>query len=93
MNHIVLLGKVQRSSHWAGLFEITRDAHPIYCETDLNGFFVCAGFSGHGFMHGPISEKLMTEKILDGKFSSMNVSMLELKRFEEGILIQEYNVV
>jgi sarcosine oxidase, subunit beta len=93
MNHIVLLGKVQRSSHWAGLYEVTRDAQPIYCELDVNGFIVCAGFSGHGFMHGRISGKLMAEKILGGKFSSVDVSILVVKRFEKGRLIQEYNVV
>ncbi len=85
--------KAQRTSHWAGLYEVTPDAHPIYGATDVNGFYVCAGFSGHGFMHGPISGKLMSEFILDGKFSSVDVSMLDLKRFEEGRLIQEYNVV
>jgi sarcosine oxidase, subunit beta len=88
-----LIEKAQRASHWAGLYEVTPDAHPIYGETDVNGFYVCAGFSGHGFMHGPISGKLMAEKILDGKFSSVDVSMLDLKRFEEDRLIQEYNVV
>ncbi len=88
-----LLEKAQRASHWAGLYEVTPDAHPIYGGTSVDGFYVCAGFSGHGFMHGPISGKLMAEKILDGKFSSVDVSMLDLKRFEEGRLIQEYNVV
>lgn len=88
-----LIEKAQRVSHWAGLYEVTPDAHPIYGETDVNGFYICTGFSGHGFMHGPISGKLMAEKILDGKFSSVDVSMLDVKRFEEGRLIQEYNVV
>jgi sarcosine oxidase subunit beta len=88
-----LVEKAQRASHWAGLYEVTPDAHPIYGSTNINGFYICTGFSGHGFMHGPISGKLMSEFILDGKFSSVDVSMLDLKRFEEGRLIQEYNVV
>lgn len=88
-----LVEKAQRVSHWAGLYEVTPDAHPIYGETNVNGFYVCTGFSGHGFMHGPISGKLMSEYILDGKFLSVDVSMLDLKRFKEGRLIQEYNVV
>jgi sarcosine oxidase subunit beta len=88
-----LMEKASRASHWAGLYEVTPDAHPIYGKTDVDGFFLCTGFSGHGFMHGPISGKLMSEFILDGKFSSVDVSMLDLKRFEEGRLIQEYNVV
>ncbi len=88
-----LVEKAQRVSHWAGLYEVTPDAHPIYGGTNINGFYICTGFSGHGFMHGPISGKLMSEYILDEKFSSVDVSMLDLKRFEEGRLIQEYNVV
>lgn len=88
-----LLEKASRASHWAGLYEVTPDAHPIYGATDVKGFFLCTGFSGHGFMHGPISGKLMSEIILDGKFSTVDVSMLDLKRFEEGRSIREYNVV
>ena len=88
-----LLETAQRASRWAGLYEVTPDAHPIYGATNVNGFYVCAGFSGHGFMHGPISGKLMSEFILDRNFSSVDVSMLDLNRFKEGRLIQEYNVV
>jgi sarcosine oxidase subunit beta len=88
-----LVEKAGRASHLAGLYEVTPDAHPIFGGTPVKGFSICAGFSGHGFMHGPISGKLMTEYILDGKFSSLDVSMLDLKRFEEGRLIKEYNVV
>ncbi len=85
--------KASRASHWAGLYEVTPDAHPIYGGTPVRGFTVCSGFSGHGFMHGPISGKLMSEYILDGKFSSVDVSMLDLERFDKGRLITEYNVV
>ena len=88
-----LLEKASRASHWAGLYEVTPDAHPIYGTTNVDGFLVCAGFSGHGFMHGPVSGKLMSELVLDGKFSTVDVSMLDLARFEEGRLIKEYNVV
>jgi sarcosine oxidase subunit beta len=88
-----LLEKAGLVSHWAGLYEVTPDAHPIYGKTPLEGFYVVGGFSGHGFMHGPISGKLMAEIILDGKFQSIDVSMLDLARFAEGRLIREYNVV
>ena len=88
-----LLEKASRASHWAGLYEVTPDAHPIFGGSSVKGFTICAGFSGHGFMHGPIAGKLMSEYILDGKFSSVDVSMLDLARFEEGRFIKEYNVV
>jgi sarcosine oxidase subunit beta len=80
-------------SHWAGLYEVTPDAHPFYGKTPCEGFLVIGGFSGHGFMHGPVSGKLMSELILDGGFKTLDVSMLDLARFTEGRLIQEYNVV
>jgi len=88
-----LLERASRASHWAGLYEVTPDAHPIFGGSPLKGFSICAGFSGHGFMHGPVAGKLMTEYILDGKFSTLDVSTLDLARFEEGRLIKEYNVV
>jgi len=88
-----LVKNAGRKAHWAGLYEVTPDAHPIFGSTDIKGFLVCAGFSGHGFMHGPIAGKLMSEYILNGNFSSVDVSSLDLRRFEEGRLIQEYNVI
>src|SRR5512141_2384232 len=93
LERMPLLERASRASHWAGLYEVTPDAHPIFGGSKVKGFTICTGFSGHGFMHGPVSGKLMTEYILDGKFSTVDVSMLDLARFEEGRLIKEYNVV
>jgi sarcosine oxidase subunit beta len=88
-----LLENASRASHWAGLYEVTPDAHPIFGKTHIDGFLVCAGFSGHGFMHGPVAGKLMSELIVDGAFSTVDVAMLDLPRFDEGRSIKEYNVV
>jgi sarcosine oxidase subunit beta len=88
-----LLENAGLASHWAGLYEVTPDAHPIFGKTPIEGFLVCAGFSGHGFMHGPITGKIMAEIILDGKATTLDVSMLDWDRFREGRLIREYNVV
>ena len=88
-----LVEKAGMVSHWAGLYEVTPDAHPFFGKTPVEGFLAVGGFSGHGFMHGPIAGKLMTELILDGEFKTLDVSMLDLARFEDGRLIQEYNVV
>jgi len=88
-----IVEKAGMVSHWAGLYEVTPDAHPFFGKTPVDGFLVVGGFSGHGFMHGPISGKLMTELILDGEFKTLDVSMLDLARFEEDRLIKEYNVV
>ncbi len=88
-----LLENASLVSHVAGLYEVTPDAHPIFGGTPIEGLYLCTGFSGHGFMHGPISGIILSEIILDGRSKTIDVSMLDLKRFDEGRLIQEYNVV
>jgi len=93
IKRLPLLEKAGLASHWAGLYEVTPDAHPIFGATPVDGFYVVAGFSGHGFMHGPIAGKLMAEIILDGESQSVDVSMLDLARFSEIRLIHEYNVI
>jgi sarcosine oxidase subunit beta len=88
-----MLAHAGRLSGWAGLYEVTPDAHPIFGPTPIEGFYLVGGFSGHGFMHGPISGKLMAEFITEGQASTVDVSMLDLARFSENRLIHEYNVV
>jgi sarcosine oxidase subunit beta len=88
-----LLEKAGLASHWAGLYEVTPDAHPIFGKTPVEGFYLVAGFSGHGFMHGPIAGKLMAEIILDGASKTVDVSMLDFDRFANNRPIVEYNVV
>ena len=88
-----LLEKAGLASHWAGLYEVTPDAHPIFGRTPVEGFYLLGGFSGHGFMHGPVSGVLMAEIVLEGEAKTVDVSMLDLARFEEGRLVREYNVI
>jgi sarcosine oxidase subunit beta len=93
ISRMPLVEKAGRTSHWAGLYEVTADAHPIFGRTPVDGFLVVTGFSGHGFMHGPIAGKLMAEWIMDGHYTTLDVSALDLARFDEQRLIREYNVV
>ena len=88
-----VLENVGRQTGWAGLYEVTPDAHPIFGATPVDGFFLVGGFSGHGFMHGPIAGKLMTEIIVNGASQTVDVSSLDLARFDENRLIFEFNVV
>jgi sarcosine oxidase subunit beta len=93
INRLPLLEKAGLASNLAGLYEVTPDAHPIFGKTPLDGLYLISGFSGHGFMHGPIGGKLMAEIILDGHAYTLDISMLDLARFTEDRLIHEYNVV
>lgn len=88
-----MLERAGRRAAWAGLYEVTPDAHPIFGPTSIDGFWVVGGFSGHGFMHGPIAGKLMAEFLTLGRAVTVDVSQLDLGRFAEGRLVREYNVI
>lgn len=70
---------------WAGLYEMTPDQQGIISAVpDAPGLYVLAGFSGHGFMHGPIAGQLMAELIADGCAHTVDVSALSMERFARG---------
>lgn len=87
------VGKLRVIRQWAGLYNMTPDKQPIYGKVDgLDGFFLAIGFSGHGFMFGPITGICISEMIL-GKKPSIDVSMLNVNRFKTGDLLLEPSVV
>jgi glycine/D-amino acid oxidase-like deaminating enzyme len=72
-------------SGYASLYDVTPDWHPILGEVSgVGGFYLCLGFSGHGFKLGPAIGELMAEEIVDGKARSIDISPLRLSRFAEG---------
>ncbi len=94
VERLPLLEKAGRVAHWAGLYEVTPDAHPIIGPApQLAGYYAVTGFSGHGFMHGPIAGKLVAELILDGRTSSVDISTLAHDRFRAEELVREFNVI
>jgi sarcosine oxidase subunit beta len=67
---------------WAGLYEMTPDQTGIVSAIPgVDGLYVIAGFSGHGFMHGPIAGQLMAELIMGGAARTMDISPLRIDRF------------
>lgn len=93
IERLPLLARAGRQAHWAGLYEVTPDAHPIIGPTPkVDGLVVVAGFSGHGFMHGPVAGLLVSEIILDGQAHTLDIRALGAERFA-GQPVQEYNVI
>jgi sarcosine oxidase subunit beta len=91
-----LLEQAGLAHHWAGLYEMTPDAHPLIGPlSPLVNAYIVAGFSGHGFMHGPIAGKLLAELILDGHTSTLDISPLSPTRFTAATADtpHEYNVI
>jgi len=67
---------------WAGLYDLTPDAHPILGEI-AEGVFAACGFSGHGFMQSPAVGRALAEEIL-GESPSLDLGPYRLDRFESG---------
>jgi sarcosine oxidase subunit beta len=67
---------------WAGLYDMTPDAHPILGEV-ADGVYAACGFSGHGFMQSPAVGRALAEEIL-GESPSLDLGPHRLGRFEEG---------
>jgi len=89
-----LLSQAGLLSQWAGLYEVTPDAHPVIDRlSEPAGFYLATGFSGHGFMHGPATGLLIAELLLDGRAHSLDIHQLRFSRFAEGDLVREHNVV
>jgi len=94
MERLPLLGDAGIAAEWAGLYEVTPDDQPILGRLPgIDGLVCCAGFSGHGLMHGPAAGLLMAEEILDGRAHTIDIDALRWTRFETGASVGEYNVV
>jgi sarcosine oxidase, subunit beta len=94
MDRFPLLESAGVLSRWAGLYEVTPDAQAILGRVaTVDGGYIMAGFSGHGFMHGPVAGLLMAEEVIDGAASTVDIRPFRYERFLEGSLTPEYNVI
>jgi len=77
-------GKVPVIRCYSGITAWTPDAIPIISYlTEVKGFLIDAGYSGHGFCLGPVSGKLVSELILKGK-PSLPLDSFDYYRFHKG---------
>ena len=72
---------------WAGLYDMTPDAHPIIGWVG-EGVYAACGFSGHGFMQSPAVGKAVAEELL-GRESSFDLSPYRLERFDDDAVFPE----
>jgi sarcosine oxidase subunit beta len=72
---------------WAGLYDMTPDAHPIIGWVD-DGIYGACGFSGHGFMQAPAVGAAVADELLTGS-SSFDLSPYRPERFAGGAVFPE----
>jgi sarcosine oxidase, subunit beta len=72
---------------WAGLYDMTPDAHPIIGWVG-DGVYAACGFSGHGFMQAPAVGAAAADELIGGS-SSFDLSPYRLERFAGGAVFPE----
>jgi sarcosine oxidase subunit beta len=70
---------VEVARAWAGLYDMTPDAHPIIGWV-ADGVYAACGFSGHGFMQSPAVGRAAAAEIL-GSESPFDLTPYRLERF------------
>ena len=55
--------------------------------TQLPGFYVASGFSGHGFGLGPAAGELIADMVTGAK-PMMDISPYRLRRFTDGTVVK-----
>lgn len=69
---------------WAGYIDTVPDAVPVISDiSEIPGFFVATGFSGHGFGIGPAAGRLMANLVMKDK-PIVDPSAFRLSRFSDG---------
>jgi sarcosine oxidase subunit beta len=54
------------SSSYAGCYDVTPDYNPVISRAPVEGLWLCAGFSGHGYKISPSVGELMADLIVAG---------------------------
>ena len=73
---------------WAGMIDVTPDLVPVIGPVqDLPGYYIAAGFSGHGFGLGPGAGMLIAQMVA-GRTPSVDMSPFRYERFIDGTKIQ-----
>lgn len=76
---------------WAGLYDMTPDAHPIVGFVG-DGVYAACGFSGHGFMQSPAAGRAVAEELLLGG-AGLDLAPYRLDRFTGAAVAHEQVVL
>jgi sarcosine oxidase, subunit beta len=76
---------------WAGLYDMTPDAHPLIGWFDERTYVAC-GFSGHGFMQSPAVGDAVAHELLELE-PPVDLAPYRLERFAGGAVFPEQVVL
>lgn len=68
---------------YCGVYSTTPDHDFVIDQVGPAGCYVGCGFSGHGFKHGPIVGKILTDLVTTGSTDLVDVDYFSLDRFDD----------
>ncbi|BBB58310.1 hypothetical protein UNDKW_0037 [Undibacterium sp. KW1] len=85
--------RMQRA--WAGYYEyhVFDQNAVIGAHPQLVNLILANGFSGHGMQHAPATGRGIAELLIDGAYSSLDLSPLSAQRILDGRPLLEKNVI
>ena len=85
--------KLERA--WAGYFEMNTFDHNALLgpHASIDNFLFMNGFSGHGMQQSPIVGRAVAELILEGRFTTLDLSELLFSRVAANRPLRETNVI
>ena len=67
---------------YTGVYTVTPDQMPVIDKlSDIEGLFVCTGFSGRGFKLAPAVGKVVADLVVDGTSRFADISSMKFDRF------------
>jgi glycine/D-amino acid oxidase-like deaminating enzyme len=91
--------RLRHLTGWAGLYEISPDESAIIGPVELGDggktgrLFEAHSFSGHGAMHSYAAGLALAERIVHGRYETMDMTELSGTRFATGRLVKETLVI
>lgn len=83
-------------SGYASLYDVTPDWQPVLGPlAEVEGLYVAAGFSGHGFKLSPAIGEVLAETLTEGR-AAIDIGIFRPSRFADGALIRspyEYGIL
>jgi sarcosine oxidase, subunit beta len=84
------------SSSYAGCYDVTPDYNPVISPAPVEGLWLCAGFSGHGYKISPAVGELMADLIVHGRSRHPDIDHRDFRweRFgQEDLLVSPHPYV
>ncbi len=84
------------SSSFAGCYDVTPDYNPVIAPSPVEGVWLCAGFSGHGYKISPSAGELMADLIVTGTSRHPDIDHRDFRweRFrDENLLVSPHPYV